>query len=313
MQRVADMSRSLLDILLFDRTSRKNILWATSDYEDIGPDYAAGGEIKSDLVTGVHRDLIQSRVMKAQQQQQGRTRDKAEVFTPSWVCNEQNNLIDNQWFGREGVFNTASGTGWTVSPEKIVFPQRGMRTWKRYVDAKRLEITCGEAPYLVSRYDTVTGEVIPVDKRIGLLDRKLRVVNENTTSEEDWLIWAKRAVQSCYGYEFQGDSLLLARQNILFSYIEYYEQRLHREPSIKELNSIALIISWNLWQMDGMSYAIPFAEVIEGPQQMSIDSLLGGSEQMTLDADPRLTLCKIKDWRANETIVFRNLVKEAKA
>ena len=86
-------------------------------------------------------------------------------------------------------------------------------------------MTCGEAPYLVSRYDTVTGEIIPIDRRIGLLDRKLRVVNENAASEEEWLTWARRAVQSCYGYEFQGDNLLLARQNILFSYIEYYEQK----------------------------------------------------------------------------------------
>lgn len=312
MQRVADMSRGLLDILLLDRTSRKNILWATSDYEDISPDFAAGSEIKPELITGAHSDLIQSRVMKAQDQQQGRTREKAEVFTPSWVCNEQNNLIDNQWFGREGVFNTASGTTWSTSSERIEFPQKGMHTWKRYVDTKRLEITCGEAPYLVSRYDTVTGEIIPVDRRIGLLDRKLRVVNENAASEEEWLIWARRAVQSCYGYEFQGDNLLLARQNILFSYIEYYEQRLHREPSTKELNAIALIISWNLWQMDGITYAIPFAKVTEGPQQVSMEMLLSG-EQTTAEDNSKFTLCKIKDWRANETIVFRNLVKEAKA
>jgi hypothetical protein len=29
----------------------------------------------------------------------------AEVFTPSWICNAQNNLIDNTWFGRDNVFN----------------------------------------------------------------------------------------------------------------------------------------------------------------------------------------------------------------
>ena len=42
-----------------------------------------------------------------------------------------------------------------------------------------MEITCGEAPYLVSRYDVVKGEIIPVEDRIGILDRKLRVINEN--------------------------------------------------------------------------------------------------------------------------------------
>ena len=52
------------------------------------------------------------------------------------------------------------------------------------MDAQRLEISCGEAPYLVSRYDTVMGETIPISQRIGLLDRKLRVVSENTDTEE---------------------------------------------------------------------------------------------------------------------------------
>ena len=39
----------------------------------------------------------------------------------------------------------------------------------------------------------VTGETIPIAKRIGLLDRKLRVVSENTETEEVWLgyFWQK--------------------------------------------------------------------------------------------------------------------------
>lgn len=37
---------------------------------------------------------------------------------------------------------------------------------------------------MVSRYDTVTGETISISQRIGLLDRKLRVVSENTETEE---------------------------------------------------------------------------------------------------------------------------------
>ena len=83
------------------------------------------------------------------------------------------------------------------------------------MDVKRLEITCGEAPYLVSRYDTVTGRTIPISERVGLLDRKLRVVHENTGTEAEWKKWARRAVESVYGYEFQGDNLLLARENNL--------------------------------------------------------------------------------------------------
>lgn len=98
------------------------------------------------------------------------------------------------------------------------------KTWRDYVDAKRLEITCGEAPYLVSRYDTTTGDLIPVYERIGLFDRKMRIVNENCSTDEEWLKWSRRAVQSVFGYEFQGDSVLIARENLLYDYIDYIQR-----------------------------------------------------------------------------------------
>ena len=62
-----------------------------------------------------------------------------------------------------------------------------------YVDERRMEITCGEAPYLVSRYNAATGKIIPLKQRIGLLERKIRVVKENSDNETDWLKWSKHA------------------------------------------------------------------------------------------------------------------------
>ena len=62
-----------------------------------------------------------------------------------------------------------------------------------YVDERRMEITCGEAPYLVSRYNATTGKIIPLKQRIGLLERKIRVVKENSNNETDWLKWSKHA------------------------------------------------------------------------------------------------------------------------
>ncbi len=85
---------------------------------------------------------------------------------------------------------------------------------------KNGNILWGEAPYLVSRYDTVTGQKIELNSRIGLLDRKMRVVNENVNDEVEWFKWTERAFQSIYGYEFQGDNLLLARENLLCTFIE---------------------------------------------------------------------------------------------
>ena len=89
--------------------------------------------------------------------------------------------------------NPSAEQGWITAIGKIEFPKR--KRWQRYVDSKRLEITCGEAPYLVSRYDTTTGEIIPIGDRIGILDRKLRIVGENTSSESTWLNWTYRAFQ----------------------------------------------------------------------------------------------------------------------
>jgi hypothetical protein len=163
--------------------------------------------------------------------------------------------VDSAWFGREGVFNTETDNGWVPTTEKITFPEG--KTWQDYVRANRLEISCGEAPYLVSRYDTVTGEPIPVERRIGLLDRKLRIVCENCDSEQEWVKWSKKAFQSIYGYEWQGDNVLLARENLLYTFSDYYFYKFS-VPAIKEyLLIIANIIVWNIWQMDGIRGVVP--------------------------------------------------------
>ena len=305
------LDSSLLAILLFDRTTRNNIMWATDDYKDLGSEYAAGNPITAALITGVNSKIILPRALRAHEQKKDRTKTRAEVCTPSWICNEQNNLIDTNWFGREQPFNVVSGTEWRSTTETVAFADKGIRTWKKYIDCKRLEITCGEAPYLVSRYDAANGRSIPVPERIGLLDRKLRVVSENTESKNDWMFWARRAVESIYGYEFQGDNLLLARENILYTYIEFFRYKFDDEPELKELLQIALVISWNLWQMDGFNYAIPYCEKPDEPRQMTIFDFLLDVDSFDYSslADPKgQKLCKIRDWRSKETILFKRLV-----
>jgi hypothetical protein len=80
--------------------------------------------------------------------QQSRLKEMAEVFTPSWVRNAQNNLIDNTWFGRENIFNFEINVDgkrtWNLNFEKITFPDD--KTWKRYVSHIRIEIPRGELP-----------------------------------------------------------------------------------------------------------------------------------------------------------------------
>ena len=232
------------------------------------------------------------------------------MFTPSWICNEQNNLVDEQWFGRADVFNIAGDKGWKTVKTKIAFPSKPGKTWQDYIRAKRMEITCGEAPYLVSRYDTVTGKPIKVYKRIGLLDRKLRVINENVDDASDWFLWVKKAYQSIYGYEYQGDNLLLARKNLLLTFIDNMVYKFDRQPTTNELKSIAYIISWNIWQMDGLTYTAPYSEmeVQEEFEQLTLFGFSEEQEEIT-ETNKYAIPCIIRDWTNKCNLEYRSMLK----
>lgn len=94
---------------------------------------------------------------------------------------------------------------------------REKEKWQRYVDSRRLKIICGEAPFLVSPYDVPTGEpIVPPIRRIGILDRKLRITNENTDAYEEWLKWTIRAFEAFYGYEYQGETMCSLQESTCY-------------------------------------------------------------------------------------------------
>ena len=62
---------------------------------------------------------------------------------------------------RAEVFYTK--LGWSQA-KWICRTELGSLSLEEYVDLRWLEITCGEAPYMVTRYDTVTGEEIPLSE-----------------------------------------------------------------------------------------------------------------------------------------------------
>ncbi|MDE5595649.1 MAG: restriction endonuclease subunit M [Muribaculaceae bacterium] len=319
---IFELSPELLNTLLKDHTlstdeCQVNIFWATDSYSSRGTGYQYADQITIDSIAGDNGNVIVPRAVKSRQEQQQRSREMAEVFTPSWICNKQNNLVDNAWFGREGVFNTEVDNpdgfhSWIVNTESIFFPEG--KTWCDYVNENRLEITCGEAPYLVSRYDTVTGEPIPVERRIGILDRKLRVVNENIQTVDEWLKWSQTAFQSTYGYEWQGDNIVLAREALLYTFIDYYRVKFGGDPQIKSLLNIADIISWNIWQMDGLKGVVPNScHSITTTDQ----NLFGENETIKKCEGCRHNnlhlhngvYCKIRDWKENEVLTFASLIK----
>lgn len=309
------LSPDVLRVLLKDHSvshhfkSERNIFWATSDYKQRGEGYDYFDPITPERITGEHGDIIQPRAKKSREVQQQRIQEKAEVFTPAWICNKQNNLVDSAWFGRENVFNTEiddhNGHTWQPNEEKIQFPDTKGKSWEEYVCAPRLEVACGEAPYLTSRYDAVTCDgVIPIKKRIGLLDRKLRIVGENTTTPDEWLVWAFNALHATYGFEWQGDNLLLAREAVLYTFKEHYEEKFQQSIDKKILENAAYIISWNLWQMDGVKCVVPLSCEWAAPEEPSLSLFEDEPKRMECPACKKDTQtghigihCEVVEWR----------------
>lgn len=256
---LCELSAEVLDTLLRDHTTGRNIVWATHDYESLGSMYDYHSEILPDLITGERGMVIRPRVLKSKEEQTDRVKDMAEVFTPSRVVKMMVDYVDID------------------------------------INTLCMELTCGEAPFLVSRYDATTGQPIAISERVGVLDRKLRLVNERQLNDKDWLGQVRLAFQTTYGYEWQGDNLLLARENLLYTFVDYYEERFGAAPDITLLQDFAEIISWNLWQMDGLSYSIP-QEKTKEPQPTQFSFF----DEAPAEAPP--PFCIIKDWQKGETI-----------
>lgn len=252
---------NLLEILLQDKTTTKNILWATDSYQSKGEQFAQQMQIKTELVTGIYGSLIQPRAIKSKEEQLYRTREKAEVFTPLSIVKQMNKACD---------------------PKRVT-----KYNWQKYVALLKLEITCGEAPYIVSRYDPISDkqELLPLSKRVGFLDKKLSVISKYCATHKEWLKWSKIAFQSSYGYEWQGDSLLIARENVLYSFIDYYKDKFNRKPSLSLQKEIAEIIAWNIFQMDGLKYVVPMSCHTEEKKVPGIETLFGKEKDKTKEKE----------------------------
>jgi len=289
----------LLEILLQDKTTSKNIIWATDSYEQKGKKFTPLAPITSDLVTGENGSLIQPRAVKSKEEQLYRTRDKAEVFTPLSIVKQMNEACD---------------------PENIT-----KNNWQEYVALLKLEITCGEAPFIVSRYDPVSDkkQILPIKKRVGFLDKKLSIVSKYCDTHVDWLKWSKIAFQCSYGYEWQGDSLLIARENLLYTFIDYYQDKFNDTPNIELQKEIAEIIVWNIFQMDGLKYVIPMSCKTENITVKGLETLFGkeddrveekvcpGCENKTAHNHNGVYV-KIMDWQKGKQIKFVDIISTTK-
>ncbi len=293
----------VLDILLKDRTTGGNIIWATNSYENQKTHkklYAPTKPITRAKITGENGKLIQPRAAKPRDEQIARTKDKAEVFTPLKIVDQMNKSVEASLH---------------LAPN---------HTWQDYVAAKWLEITCGEGPFIAGRYDPTanTGVVIPPARRVGFLDRKLQVVSKHTKNEADWLRYAEMALKATYGYEWQGDNLLIARENVLLTVEDFYRDFCEKKLKLKskqylpkdKLEKFAVIVSWNIWQMDGLKYTIPLSG--EPTPVAYVDKRqtilpLGVVDAGQKEAKETGIYAKIKDWdagKSGKTIRFVDLL-----
>ena len=220
-------AHGLLEPLLADRTTNTPIVWATNTYADLGFGFLPRDSIRPERILDTPGFVLRPRAAKAFEDRSSRTKSHAEVFTPLPVC--------RRMIGALELPGDAAAL----------------------LDATCLEITCGEAPFLSTRYDPATGTPVPPPDRFGILDRKLRAAATLAAESEDFPALALRACRSTYGYEFQGDNLLIARINLFMAIVEAFPS----PPIDAVMRKIALVIAANLVQMDGLSGTVPYLPV----------------------------------------------------
>ena len=265
----------ILQLLLIDRTTNKNIIWATNSYEEHGYGFFELDQITVNKITGIFSGLIKPRIEKSADVKRNRTKSKAEVFTPTWVVKKQNDLIEKQY--------------------------KNDNVWE-YVSRIWLEVSCGEAPYMTTRYDMETGKFIPINNRVGFIDRKLKRVNKEIDRFNDWMSLVIKSFKSSYGFEWSGDSLLLARENLLYTFRDFYYSKWEEEPNIATMLKIAEVISFNVFQMDGLKFIVPLSDQVKREKNVQL-SLFEDDIKLDQIGFTEGIRVKIMDW-SNEKMEY---------
>lgn len=129
------LPKEILTELLKDHTTEKNIFWASSDYSELGQGFEVNDIIETHSVTGRYGKVIMSRILKTKAQKKKRTIEKAEIFTPAWVCNDMCNAGDESYRAKDSDFNKSDYVDgkhvWCACSEPIRFAE-GV-TWQDYI------------------------------------------------------------------------------------------------------------------------------------------------------------------------------------
>ncbi|MEE1324762.1 MAG: Eco57I restriction-modification methylase domain-containing protein, partial [Bifidobacteriaceae bacterium] len=155
--------------------------------------------------------------------------------------------------------------------------------------------------------------------------------SEKTKSRREWVRWGLAALKASYGFEYQGDNLLLARINVFETFCEHLHERWGTGISDEELDQAAWIVSWNFWQMNGFTCAVPtnkmdavvqsalfgYEEPVPESLQPALFDLLDESpfgdaaEEKEGEPDETVPLCVIYDWQENKPFEFQAMKGKA--
>lgn len=156
------------------------------------------------------------RFEKSAEDQKARTRKRGEVFTPIFIV------------------------------EKMVDEVTKDLSREELIEKTYLDLCCGEGHFITTRYDPYTGAAVPEPERVGVLDVKLR----KCAAQEE----GEAALRSVFGYEFQRDSLEIARQNVKETFLEWWNSR--DWPAADE-KAIEQTIEQRFILMNGLTYKDP--------------------------------------------------------
>ena len=82
-------------------------------------------------------------------------------------------------------------------------------------------------------------------------------------------------------------------------------ERWEKDPEEKLLRQITNKIAWNIWQMDGLKDTVPLGKPYEEYHQMTFFDMY--PDMVEKEDEPEAILCKIYDWRKDNSIIFKKL------
>lgn len=188
-----------------------------------------------------------------------RPKTRNEIYTPSWVVKKMTTYLNDRL-------------------------KEDADSWMDYLSMTGGELCCGHAPFLVMRYDAVTLEPIEFKDRYGIIDLKIKTLFEQDLDDEAWVMWLEEIFKSSYGWDIYSDAIVYARCNVFMTFMEAYRLKFGEDPGPLLQRRFLNIISWNIFQMDGLQLTHPDT----------------GQE------------VKIMDWQNERVIRFKTLKKEKK-